>query len=332
MTGSRANLSDVRADRLVATLLLLQARGRVTAREVAEELEVSERTARRDLDALAMAGIPVYSRRGRGGGWQLIGGASTDLTGLRSAEARALVTMAAAAGQATREFSQAIAKLTQALPGPIRDEARAVLDAMLTDDRPWGNPDSVLAEGRRDDWLDPLQRAVLERRRVELGYRHPRRGSSLRTIEPLGLVTKRGSWYLVAATDAGRRTFRVDRISSMEVLDDRFERPEDFDLSVAWDDITTGYVERSRRFTVEAVIDDRALPDLRTLGVEVVPHGPAGEDRTAATIGAWHVDVLVTQIAGVMGAVELVDPPAELTERLARAGAELVGRFGRPDR
>ncbi|MEO1064414.1 MAG: WYL domain-containing protein [Actinomycetota bacterium] len=321
----------MRADRLVATLLLLQARGTVTAREVAAELEVSERTARRDLDALAVAGIPVYSIRGRGGGWRLVGGASTDLTGLRSVEARALVTMAAAAGQATPEFAQAIAKLTQALPEPLRDEARAVLGAMHTDDRPWGNPDSVRFEERRDEWLDPLQRAVLDRRRVELGYRHPRRGSSLRTIEPLGLVTKRGAWYLVAGTEAGRRTFRLDRISSVDVLDASFEGPEDFDLTEAWDDITRGYVERSRRFTVEAVVDDGALPDLRALGVEVIPHGPVGSGRTSATLGAWQVDVLVTQLAGAMGGVELLDPPVELTERLARVGAELVARFGRPD-
>jgi predicted DNA-binding transcriptional regulator YafY len=94
----------MRADRLVATLLLLQTRGTVTAREVAEELEVSERTARRDLDALGVAGIPVYSQQGRGGGWRLIGGATTDLTGLRTPEARALMTMAVAAGQITPEF------------------------------------------------------------------------------------------------------------------------------------------------------------------------------------------------------------------------------------
>ncbi len=318
----------MRADRLVATLLLLQARGTVTAREVADELEVSERTARRDLDALAVAGIPVYSQRGRGGGWRLLGGASTDLTGLRSAEARALVTMAAAAGRATPEFSTAIAKLTQAMPEPIRAEARAVVDSIVSDERPWGNADSVVHETRRDEWLDPLQRAVLERRRVELGYEHPRKGSSSRVLEPLGLVTKQGYWYVVGTTDVGRRTFRVDRISSVVVLDERFERPADFDLASVWDDITTGYVERSRRFTVDATVDAGWIPALRALGVEVTVREVLGDGRTRADLGAWQVDVLAAEIAGLMHSIELHDAPEELTDRLAEVGRGLVERFG----
>ncbi|MEM9038154.1 MAG: WYL domain-containing protein [Actinomycetota bacterium] len=318
----------MRADRLVATLLLLQARGTVTAREVADELEISERTARRDLDALAVAGIPVFSRRGRGGGWQLIGGASTDLTGLRSAEARALVTMATAAGQATPESAQAFAKLTQALPEPIRDEARSLISSMLSDDRPWGNPNSLLSEEPREHWLEPLQLAVLEHRCVDLGYRNPRTGGSRRIVEPLGLVAKRGAWYLVAGTAAGQRTFRIDRITTVDVLDDRFEPAADFDLRAAWDEITAGYVERNRHLLVRAVVDDTALANLRSLGVEVTPHEPADDGRTWVTIGAVHAEALAAQIAGMMRAIELVDPPAELTERLAEHGTELLCRFG----
>src|SRR5215467_5041694 len=100
----------MRADRLVAVLLLLQARGRVTAAEVAAELEISERTARRDLEALGMAGVPVYSRQGRGGGWQLIGGARTDLTGLTAAEARALFLVAGPSASATPDVRAALRK------------------------------------------------------------------------------------------------------------------------------------------------------------------------------------------------------------------------------
>ena len=137
----------MRADRLVAILLLLQARGKVTAREVADELEVSERTARRDLDALSAAGVPVYSQQGRGGGWRLLGGATTDLTGLRSPEARALMTMAAATGRGSVEFSSAMRKLMQALPEPVRLEAERALDTVVADPTSWGDPDSVLVEG-----------------------------------------------------------------------------------------------------------------------------------------------------------------------------------------
>jgi len=122
----------VRADRLVALLLLLQARGTVTAAEVAEELEVSERTARRDLDALAMAGVPVYSKRGRNGGWQLVGGAKTDLTGLTADETRALF-LVAGPSSATPEVRAALRKLVRALPEPFRASAEAASQAVAKD-------------------------------------------------------------------------------------------------------------------------------------------------------------------------------------------------------
>src|SRR6478609_4584576 len=112
----------MRADRLVAVLMLLQTRGRVTAGEVAAELEISERTARRDLDALAMAGLPVYSQPGRNGGWELLGGAKTDLSGLNAAEARALF-LVAGPSPATPELKAALRKLVRALPEPFRADA-----------------------------------------------------------------------------------------------------------------------------------------------------------------------------------------------------------------
>src|SRR4051794_41945380 len=108
---------------------MLQARGQVTAAEVAEELEVSERTARRDLDALGVAGLPVYSRQGRNGGWQLAGGGRTDLSGLTAAEARALFLVAGPSSAATPEVKAALRKLVRALPEPLRDAAEAAAAA-----------------------------------------------------------------------------------------------------------------------------------------------------------------------------------------------------------
>ena len=128
----------MRADRLMSVLLLLQARGRVTAAEVAAELEVSERTARRDLEALSMAGVPVYSQQGRNGGWQLIGGARTDLSGLTADEARALFLVAGPSSQATPQVKQALRKLVQALPEPFRPEAEAATAAVVVDPTEWG--------------------------------------------------------------------------------------------------------------------------------------------------------------------------------------------------
>jgi len=129
----------VRADRLVATLLILQARGRITAAELAAELEVSERTARRDLEALAMAGIPVYAQQGRGGGWSLLGGARTDLTGLTAAEARALFLVAGPAVTLTPELGAALRKLVRALPEPFRPAAELAGRAVLHDSADLGS-------------------------------------------------------------------------------------------------------------------------------------------------------------------------------------------------
>ncbi len=328
VTGLFGRLRFVRADRLVATLLLIQARGKVTTAEVADALEVSERTARRDLDALSMAGIPVYSQQGRGGGWSLIGGATTDLTGFRSAEARALLTMAAATGSATPEFSTAIQKLVQALPEPMRAEARRVTASVLTDDARWGNSRAtVLDEPRSDEFIEPIQAAVIERRRVLLSYDTPRKGVSTRWAEPLGLVIKRATWYLLARTEAGQRSFRIDRVVAVEVLDDVFESPDDFDLAAAWNEITAGYEAQHRRFEIEAIVEEWAIPALRSLGVEVSLGDRLEDDRFAATLGGMSVEVLAAEIAGVMHGIELCDAP-EIEARLAEIGAALVSRFG----
>src|SRR6185503_4884863 len=129
----------VRADRLVAILLLLQARGQVTAAEVAAEREVSERTARRDLEALGMAGLPIYSTQGRNGGWRLAGGGRTDLSGLTAAEAQALF-MVAGPASATPEVKAALRKLVRALPEPLRTRAQAASSAVLVDPSGWDGP------------------------------------------------------------------------------------------------------------------------------------------------------------------------------------------------
>ncbi|MEU3241167.1 WYL domain-containing protein [Streptomyces sp. NPDC006875] len=154
----------MKADRLVATLLLLQARGRVTVREVAGELEVSERTARRDLEALTSAGVPVYSQRGRGGGWSLVGGARTDLTGFTSREIGALF-LAAGPLSASPELRSALRKLTRAVPAPMRPHAEAAAKAILVD-----GPDWSRTEGGSGPHRHALERAVLDGRQVRLGY------------------------------------------------------------------------------------------------------------------------------------------------------------------
>jgi predicted DNA-binding transcriptional regulator YafY len=313
----------MRADRLVATLLLLQARGRVTAAEVAEELEVSVKTARRDLEALAMAGIPVYSQAGRNGGWSLVGGARTDLSGLTAAEARALFLLAGPSAALTPEAKTALRKLVQALPETFRSAAEAAAAAIVLDPAGWG--DHPPADPPH---LQALQQAVVDGRQARIGYSDRRRQETDRTVHPLGLVEKGSVWYLVAGTEAGMRTFRLSRIRSVEVTDEQVDRPPDFDLATAWQ-ATVAAVEE-RRTSVRAIVhvDPRAVGPLRQqfgTGFQVLRDGlPDG--RVEVEIAMSYPNRIAEQLAGWGGHVEVVSPD-EVRDLLAEIGNQLVARY-----
>jgi predicted DNA-binding transcriptional regulator YafY len=188
----------VRADRLIAALLLIQARGRVTAAEVAAELEVSVATARRDLQALSTAGIPVYPQPGRGGGWSLVGGARTDLSGLSAVEAQALFTLVGPAAAVSGEAKAALRKLVRALPPGFRADAEAAAGATMIDPTRWGERDR-----NRPELVDLLQRAVIRRHRVRLTYGSAKGQRTQRLVDPWGLVDKDDVWYVIAGTERG---------------------------------------------------------------------------------------------------------------------------------
>jgi predicted DNA-binding transcriptional regulator YafY len=319
----------MRADRLVAVLLLMQARGRVTAAELASELEVSVATARRDLEALSAAGVPVYPQPGRGGGWSLLGGARTDLSGLTSSEARALFLLAGPAAAAAPELRSALRKLVRALPGTFRAEAQAAADAVVSDPARWGAVDR-----ERPDLVGLLQGAVVRRRKVRIGYANRAGQRTQRLVDPLGLVDKDDIWYLVAGTDAGVRTFRVERIEGAEVTDLDAERPDDFALPAEWERIV-GEVERRRgRVSATILIDARFVPILRAqfgrhCEVEPAGSGPADDGRARVRLGAPMALTIAEQLAGWGRRVEVVEPD-EVRLELARIGAELVERYAPP--
>jgi predicted DNA-binding transcriptional regulator YafY len=323
----------MRADRLLAVLMLLQARGRVTAAEVAEELEVSERTARRDLDALAMAGVPVYSTQGRGGGWELVGGARTDLTGLTSDEARALFLVAGPASSATPEVKAALRKLVQALPEPFRPAAEAATSAVIVDPTGWGAPPE-LRERLRDrppsEHLAAVQKVVVEGEQADLGYVARDGSASARRVHPLGLAAKRGVWYLVAGTDKGLRTFRIDRVTSVEPAGEPVVRPDDFDLDEAWR-MVTEHVDRSwPRVTVHAAVAADWLDLVRSVLRGRLRIGPAWPDgRVAVEIDGYEVRAIAGELAGWGAAVEVLEP-AEVREALVEVGRELLATYGPP--
>jgi predicted DNA-binding transcriptional regulator YafY len=317
----------VRADRLMAVLLLLQARGQVTAAEVATELEVSERTARRDLEALGMAGVPVYPRQGRNGGWQLIGGARTDLSGLTATEARALFLVAGPSSTATPKVKAALRKLVSALPEPFRETAEAASTAVVVDPSGWGRPHG---ERPPPQHLEAIQQAVVEGEQVTLGYVARDRATSTRVVHPLGLASKRTVWYLVADTDKGLRTFRVDRVSSVEPTGAHVVRPEGFDLAEAWRLITDEIDERRLPVHARGTASPEVARWLRVALGTQVRIGPADDrGRIAVEIRGHNAWSLAAEVAGFGSGIELVEPP-EVLEELGRLGAELVAVYGSP--
>ncbi|MBV8950530.1 MAG: WYL domain-containing protein [Actinobacteria bacterium] len=315
----------MRADRLVATLLLLQARGRVTANEVAEELEVSPRTARRDLEALSMAGIPVYSQPGRGGGWSLIGGARTDLSGLTAAEARTLFLIAGPSSAVTPDAKAALRKLVQALPETFRAEAEKAASAVVLDPAQWGG--TALPPPPH---LGLLQQAVVQGVQVRLGYTDRERAVSERVVHPLGLVAKGSVWYLVAGTDAGLRTFRVWRVRSVELTGEPVQPPPGFDLAATWRDVVAKMDERRSASRVRALADPPIVGWLRGHFGTRLRIGDRGDDgRVAVEIGFGATENAARELAGYGPGLEVLDPP-EVRQQLAAIGAGLVERYGAP--
>ncbi|HWD55901.1 MAG TPA: YafY family protein [Acidimicrobiales bacterium] len=310
----------MRADRLISALLVLQSKGRVTAAELAQELEVSERTARRDLEGLALAGVPVYSQPGRGGGWELVGGARTDLSGLTADETRALFLIAGPVA-ATPAVRAALRKLVRALPATFRPQAEAAAGAVVRDAAGWDHAEPVTPVH-----LEALQRAVIEGVQVELGYRRRDGEASHRSVHPLGLVVKNGTWYLIGDTAAGQRTFRVSRVRTVTATDRPIVRPDDFDLSEAWKSIVTNIDAQRAPLAVTLRTDEVTLDVLRYI------FGSRVGDGSVETSGLVTVEVraqselmLARQLAGFADAVEVLSP-ASVRNHLADIGRGLVRR------
>jgi predicted DNA-binding transcriptional regulator YafY len=313
----------MRADRLVATLLLMQSRGRVTAAEVADELEVSVATARRDLEALSAAGIPVYPQAGRGGGWSLVGGARTDLSGLTAAEAQALFLLVGPAAAVAPEAKAALRKLVRALPQTFRADAEAAADAVVIDPVRWGG------EHRdRDATVDLLQNAVVRKRKVRFQYQGRGQARSERVVDPWGLVEKDDVWYLIAGTDRGRRTYRVDRVEDAAVTGEDAARPDDFELSEAWDEVVAEVEARRSPVSAVILIDARFTHVLqRQFGRHCEVLGTEPDGRARVRLAAHLALSIAERIAGWGDTAEVVESDAVRAE-LARIGAELTRRYG----
>jgi predicted DNA-binding transcriptional regulator YafY len=320
----------VKSARLVSILLLLQTRGRMTAADLADELEVSVRTVYRDVEALSAAGIPLYGDAGHAGGYRLLDGYRTRLTGLTAGEAEALF-LAGAPGPAAElglgpVLAAAQLKVRAALPRELREHADRISGRFHLDAPGWyADTDSGGAP-----YLPAVADAVWNSRVLNVLYRRWREPTDVeRRLEPYGLVLKAGRWYVVAGP--GPRTFRVDQILELAASGEEFTRPDDFDLAAYW----TAYQRdfHDRLYRGEAVV--RLAPGVRLTGPAgdaVRANGRTDADGwTLATVPIESVDHAHGEFLRLGTGVEVLEP-AELRDRIAGRSPRCPARTTYPTR
>ncbi|WP_217215006.1 YafY family protein [Streptomyces sp. AC550_RSS872] len=319
----------MKSDRLLSILLLLQTRGRVTAPELAERLEVSVRTIYRDVEALSASGVPVYAERGRHGGIELLAGFRTDVTGLTADESRALFILAAQGAHAALGLDEALGsalrKVMAALPAPHRPAAEVTSRRILVDATRWkGGPQPALD-------LDALQDAVFADRRLRLRYRHSgEREQRTYTVDPYGLVSKAGVWYLVADRRGGPQLFRADRVRSARVLEDVVRRRPGVELADVWEVLRRQVEERPGGIDVTVrVRRDRLDLFLRLMASSLVSlpegEGTAGDEWATVRLSLGVVGE-ARQLLQFSDRVEVLSPP-EVRDELARAAASVTALY-----
>jgi len=320
----------MRARRLLSILMMLQTRGRVTAEALAEAFEVSVRTIYRDIDQLSAADVPVYADRGPGGGFQLLDGYRTRLTGLSPAEAETLF-LAGLPGPAAElgladVLMTAQLKLTAALPERARASAQKVAARFHLDSVDWFRS----VEAAR--LLPAIAKAVWSETCVDIRYKRGT-GAVARRLDPLALVLKAGIWYLVARIGEQTRTFRVGNILEFATTEQRFERPRDFDLVRFWTTSTRAYEIGIYRATAVLRLSPQGLSKLDTLSAAVQQAarestGPPEDDGwVRVTIPIESINQAAVNLLRFGIDAEVLKPVA-LRRRLAKAAREIVRLYG----
>ncbi|WP_441246242.1 helix-turn-helix transcriptional regulator [Kitasatospora sp. McL0602] len=316
----------MKADRLLSILLLLQTRGQVSASELAERLEVSVRTVYRDVEALSAAGVPVWAERGRHGGINLLPGYRTDVTGLTSDEARALFVLASQGAHDALGLGGAIGsalrKVMAALPAPHRPGAERTSERILVDPARWFRAASEAAD------LGELQRAVFADQRLALRYRHGgATAPSEYTVDPYGLVSKAGVWYLVADLDGAPRLFRADRVLAAAAGPEPVRRRAGLGLAELWAELRDQVEQRPLDVRVLVRIRHSRLDMFLRLhaGLLLAPP-PEPADWTELEIGLPAVQA--ARLLLPFGADLEVLTPDSVRAELADAAREIAELYG----
>ncbi|MEJ8545998.1 helix-turn-helix transcriptional regulator [Brevibacillus borstelensis] len=303
----------MRADRLLSILLLLQNRGRLTSRMLAEMLEVSERTIHRDMEALSAAGIPVFAERGSQGGWSLAEGYRTILTGLTTEELQSLLLVRPSSllsdlGLRNR-FEAAFQKLLAASPAKTRGDAESVRRLIHIDGAGWHQSDESFP------FLPVVQESVWTSRKLFISYQREEAVVE-RIVQPFGLVAKRSVWYMVAQVDSDIRTYRISRLLSARMLEETFERPADFDLARYWEQSTEQFKSSLPSYPGRVKLIETSLPRFRQERyAKIVQTQPAAEGWIEATVEFETLESACEIVLGLGSRVEAIEP-LELREKV----------------
>jgi predicted DNA-binding transcriptional regulator YafY len=313
----------MRADRLLSILLLLQVHRKVTARELAKRLEVSQRTVLRDMDALSGAGVPVTAERGAGGGWSLVEGYQTKLTGLSAAEIQSLFLARPPGLMADlglrHESDAAMIKLQASLPAASRQHADFARQRILVDSRGWRDPAESVA------CLPVLLDALWRERQVRFIYSRVLGEPGERIADPLGLVAKGSTWYLIANVERQPRTYRVSRMREAAVLDQPATGLAGFDLADYWERSATEFREKLPRYYATFLANPEVMQWVRYRGWRLEEEAAEGESvRLRMRFDSEEEAVQFALSFG--GRIEVIDPP-ELRAKVLAGAQSILERY-----
>ena len=303
----------MRADRLLSILLMLQSYGKMTTRDLAGRLEVSERTIMRDMESLSIAGIPVYAERGSCGGWSLSEGYRTQLTGMKPQELMSLLLMKSSSLVddlgLRQELDNAYHKLLAASPIEMRRDADIARERIHIDGAGWRQTEEAA------QCLSIVQEAVWMQHKLRINYeRHD--STVVRDIMPLGLVAKRGVWYIVAQVEDGFRSYRVSRIRNAEMLNQAFARPDGFDLARYWEESTKHFTATLPRYPARVRLRDELLQRLKHERYVKLLHIEPDHNGWACADVEFHTLDSAAEIILSFGAAMEALKPAELRDKV----------------
>ncbi|MEV0234006.1 WYL domain-containing protein [Nonomuraea sp. NPDC050786] len=323
----------MRADRLVSLVLLLRQHGRLSAAALARELEVSTRTVLRDIEALSAAGVPVYAERGRHGGFALLPGFRTELTGLNPDEALALLVAGSRRGAQAFGLGSALAsamlKVVDALPESYRDTAAGAAERLLIDPETDLLSRRLVAEEVPDAIAAEVLRAVFAGRKLQIHYAAVDQTPKWRTVDPIGLVTIRDRGYLLATRSGADRTYRLSRILAAKELPEPAQRPDRVDLGRAWQERSTRFRTGGDQVSVLVRMNPKRREELLGTALAVLAEEPEPDGRLRLEVtfqDSRHAVWALWQLA--MDAEALA--PEWLRTALRKRAAALATRYERP--